>query len=570
MFPRSFSRLTKHAPTVFVSACCVLLDGAILRTTFRARTDLPLVSPWDVLPWWIFLLFGLATLFQIVAVRLLPRWLQLVCVGLHAFTAWGTALIVYQLGFGFDPFLHQAAEQHLAAHHSISLATPLYLGQYLIVWGLHALSRVSVIRIDQLLVPVASVLLIPLLQRTQRFLPIALFLLPISWFSFTIPFHTAFLCFVTALCLSKTLDRPWKRWVLIALGLLSLSIHPLMGIPCCLFVASSLARGTKWHRLSSLILSAGIPLGLLAGFGAYVTLQGAALELPTVGQIGTSFVALFGTAYRFSAETPGVSLLYGFLSLWPFALCLIGLHVNLKAQTIWQIERRMTAIGIFVSAILLACFVRLPGIIAHEQFEFPLRLLQLVPFFFLPDIAQLIESHFSTPATRQQQLTQIAAAIAISLIVVTQWFASYPQNNAIVHAYAPSVSRFEYSALDWIERERSQQTFIVLSHQLLAGAALQTRGFEQTVTTCHGMHLRYAIPTGDALYQDFLNLFRARDIEPFLTRLRTCYGDADLFVSFPRSWDPNNAVLQRLEPFIERQQTENPHLRVLKLRIPSP
>lgn len=536
--------------------------------TLQARTDLPLVSPWDVLPWWIFLLFGVATLFQIVAVRFVPRWLQLICLGLHAFAAWGTALIVYQLGFGFDPFLHQAAEQHLATHHSISLATPLYLGQYLIVWGLHALSRVSVIRIDQLLVPLASLLLIPLLQRTQRFLPVALFLLPVSWFSFTIPFHGAFLCFITALYLSETLDRSWKCWMLVILGMVSLSIHPLMGIPCCLFVVSALVRKTTWHRLSSLALSAGLPLCLLGAFGAYVTLQDTTLHLPSVQQIGTSFVALFGTAYRFSPEATGVSLLYGFLSLWPFALCLIGLYANLREQTVWNTERRMTAIGLVASAILLACFVRLPGIIAHEQFEFPLRLLQLVPFLFLPDIARLMESHFSSPTTKRQRIIQIATAISIAFIAVTQWFASYPQNNAIVHAYAPSVSRFEYSALDWIEAQRGQRPFIVLSHQLLAGAALQTRGFEQTITTCHGTHLRYAIPTGDALYQDFLNIFRIRDIGSLLNRLRACYGDTDVFMSFPLSWDPSNTVMRRLEPFIETQQTQNPHLRVLKLRTP--
>lgn len=549
-----------------VVACCLVLDALILGLALFARTTEPLVSPWDVFPNWLVLVFGASSALLAYSLTIsLPKTIRFLSLALHGAAAWWVAALVYELGFGFDPLIHQAAEQHLASQGSITLKTPLYIGQYAFVWLAHTMTRIPVILIDQWLVPILSLTLLPLLYKTHRYLPLALFLLPASWFTFTIPFHLGLLLFIAAIALTHTKVTTSGRIALIACAPGSLLIHPLIGIPCSFVVAAKLLETTRWKQSIPFLLIGGIPCGLLAAMAVYAISQQATLNLPSITHIQTSLVALFGTTYRFSADHIGLSLLYGFVSLWPFALCLIGIHEQQKTGGTWGKFRLHIAIGLCFAAVLLACFMRLPDIIAHEQLEFPLRLLHLVPLLFLPDIARLLE-RLLHKAFAPHSLRHLIVSVIVGTIAAIQWFMSYPQHNALAHTYAPSVSRYEYEALNWIEREAKSTPFIVLSHQMLAATALQTRGFEQNVTTCHGAHLRYAIPTGGALYQDFLRLLRSRNTPTELSRLKTCYGDLQIIMVVPSYWDPQQRIDQTLAPLSTRTHTFGNVLRVYVIK----
>ena len=538
-----------------IAAASPLLDLLILGLALYARTSQPLVSPWDVLPTWVFALFALSTAFLAYSVtQTLPKAFRISSFVLHSAVVCWTAALIYQFGFGFDPFIHQAAEQHLANYGTITLKTPLYIGQYGLVWLLHAATRIPIVSIDQWLVPIATLCLMLLLYHTQRFLPLAFFLLPVSFFSFTIPFHLGVLLFLAIMLLARETPTKNTSLALITCALISLFIHPLIGVPCCMFVIATLLQTTKWSKHTTLIIAVGIPLALFAAMTVYATSQHASLSLPSVKQIHTSLVILFGTTYRVSLEQIGLSALYGFVSLWPFAVCLLGIREHLRTKTPWGDLRLYCAIGLVVAAVLLACFIRLPDIIAHEQFEFPFRLLHLVLFLFLPDIACLLE-RITTGKTPHRKLVRCFTYSAIGIIASTQWFISYPQHNAIAHTYAPSMSVYEYEALKWIETQTAGAPFVVLSHQMLSAAALQTRGFEQEITTCHGTHLRYAIPTGGALYQDFLNLVRSRTPSRAIEKLKACYGNAQLMIIIPGYWDPEGRIDVTLKPL--SKQTEN-------------
>jgi hypothetical protein len=559
------TRLASHAPTLLVGACCVVLDGLIIGLCLQARTSAPIVSPWDLLPGWIFAIFALATALLALGTRFIPRHVQTTLFVFHAIAAWGVAAIVYRLGFGFDPFIHQAAEQHLVTHGSISLQTPLYIGQYSLVWLLQKVSHLSVIQIDRWLVPILSLGLIPLLQRTHRLLPLALFLLPVSAFSFTIPFHLALLLFICAICLSQSSVRTHSFFFLGACAVATILIHPLIGIPCLVFVLGVFLGKTRWEKFAPFIPALGIPLGLLGAMASYAALQHASLHLPTLGSIQASLTALFGTPYQLSTTAIGLSFVYIFLSFWPLIFGLLGLQENLREQTPWKKYRLATALGLFTAAIILACFIRLPDIIAHEQFEFPLRLLHVAPFLLLPDVALFLE-RLLPGKTKQKYIIAVGSALAIGVIAASQWFGSYPQQNEISPRYAPSVSEYEYAALAWIEEQRDGKPFVVLSHQMLAAAALQQKGFDQTITTCYGTHLSYAIPTGGALYQDFLAVTRSTQLEETLKRVKACYGDASLFIVLPRYWDQHGVRDAALTPLSHSVTSFGTELRGYQIR----
>lgn len=563
-FDRLKTRFALHAPTLLVGACCVVLDAFIIGLCFQARTSAPIVSPWSLLPSWIFGVFALATALLAFGTRFVPRHVQTALFALHAIAAWGVAAIIYRLGFGFDPFIHQAAEQHLVTHGSISLQTPLYIGQYGLVWLLEKISPLSVIQIDHWLVPILSLGLIPLLQRTHHLLPLALFLLPISAFSFTIPFHLALLLFICAICLSQSPNRPRTFIFLGGCALGSVLIHPLIGIPCLVFVLGAFLEKTRWKTLAPLIPAIGIPLGLLGAMAIYAALQHASLHLPTLGGIQTSLTALFGTPYHLSTAAIRLSLVYSFLSFWPFIFGLLGLQENLREQTPWKKYRLATALGLFVAAIILACFIRLPDIIAHEQLEFPLRLLRVAPLLLLPDVALFLDRLLAGQAKRNY-IIAVGSALVIGAIAASQWFASYPQQNEISPRYAPSVSEHEYAALAWIEEQRDGMPFVVLSHQMLAAAALQQHGFDQTVTTCHGTHLSYAIPTGGALYEDFLAVTRSTNTTRTLEPLKNCYGETKLFIVLPNYWDPTGNTKTMLEADSSVKTSFGDNLRIYRI-----
>ncbi len=555
--------------SVAIAGCDVILaDLLILSACWQARTSAPISSPWSVLPWWIFVMFGLGSACLVYALRTTTRLTQTGLLIVHAITAWCTALVIYRLGFGFDPFIHQAAEQHLVTHGTISLGTPLYIGQYALVWLIEKLSPWSVIQIDQWLVPVLSLGLIPLFQRKQRFLAFALFLLPISRFSFTIPFQLACLPFLAIVAL---IEQPIsnKRLALLSfLALASTLIHPLIGIPSMLVVLGVGLTKTRFARLTAFAIVIGIPLGLLAAFSVYAGLHHSQLSLPSATSFLTSLSVLFAPSYQLSSKLPWLSLVYGFLSVWPFILCLIGLKENVREPTSEKQLRLWTAIGLLSASIILACCVRLPGIIAHEQFEFPLRLFQLVPLLFLPDIALTLERLLS-PAPARSRWPTAGIIIGLALISTANWFVSYPQENQLVHRYTPGASVYEYQALQMIKQVAKDQPYLVLSHQMLGAVALQQAGFEQTITTCHGEHLRYALPTGGALYRDLLILLQTIDIAATLERLQTCYGENTvLFIVLPTFLDPVKQTQAKLQPFITSQTDLGGYLNVYQVRKP--
>ncbi|HEU0051260.1 MAG TPA: hypothetical protein VFQ60_04380, partial [Patescibacteria group bacterium] len=130
----------------------VIFDFVILITAFLVRTDAGISSPWDVMPWGVFIFFGAASFFLLFFFSKLSAFARWLAISVHAAATYWIALITYRLGFGFDPFIHQAAERVLAEHGS-ALSGILYAGQYAGVLVLHWISHLSITWLDRLLVP---------------------------------------------------------------------------------------------------------------------------------------------------------------------------------------------------------------------------------------------------------------------------------------------------------------------------------------------------------------------------------------------------------------------------------
>ena len=136
----------------------LLTQGAIFAILIKQQTDAAISSPWPSLPSTIFILFGLSTFLLLILgdplAHKIHQWLWAV----QLFLSFSVSAIVYKLGFGFDPFIHQAAIQHIVTHGDIQLPSILYAGQYALEATISKLTTLSVIPLDTFLIPVATAL----------------------------------------------------------------------------------------------------------------------------------------------------------------------------------------------------------------------------------------------------------------------------------------------------------------------------------------------------------------------------------------------------------------------------
>ncbi|HJV33258.1 MAG TPA: hypothetical protein VJ694_04495, partial [Patescibacteria group bacterium] len=261
----------------------VLCDAAALRWLVGARTAEAIRTPWEAVPPIFFLWIGLASV-CLVALAYRKRYphLALGAASLHLFTLLAPAAVVYAVGYGFDPFVHQAAERLVAAAGEITPKTPYYVGQYALVTVIAKLFRVATESVDRFLLPAMAALFLPaaaawLLRRgfgVSRALALigatGVFLLPLASFVSTTPQGLADLFFLLTVLVGAAwlhAHRPPLGFVL-ALAAASAAAHPLAGIPA-LFAAALLMTVKLRHDGMTLPrLSKAVVFGILLGAAA--------------------------------------------------------------------------------------------------------------------------------------------------------------------------------------------------------------------------------------------------------------------------------------------------------------
>ncbi|MDO8581322.1 MAG: hypothetical protein Q7S16_00400 [bacterium] len=87
--------------------------------------------------------------------------MQIIPLILLTFLTLSISLLIFSLGSGFDPFIHQATEKIIAATGTITPKPLYYIGQYSLVVFLSKILGVSVTWIDKLLVPLLTSILLP-------------------------------------------------------------------------------------------------------------------------------------------------------------------------------------------------------------------------------------------------------------------------------------------------------------------------------------------------------------------------------------------------------------------------
>ena len=116
-----------------------------------------LISPWTIIGPRFFILFTILTalLFWLLqkSKHSLSNLLLLISHGLLTLTV---ALIIFKIGFGFDPFIHEATEKWIWQHNKILPKNPYYIGYYMLTIFLSSMSKIDLASINKTIVPILS------------------------------------------------------------------------------------------------------------------------------------------------------------------------------------------------------------------------------------------------------------------------------------------------------------------------------------------------------------------------------------------------------------------------------
>ena len=270
--------------TTFLLLGFVGLLALAIRHLVGAATTEAIRTPWQVVPpaFWVgfigatMALLGLHFRTDRAGRRLL---FTLLLLG----TSISVALFVYPLGYGYDPFIHQAAERTIAQNGVITPKTPYYIGQYALVVPIARILGVDVVTVDRL-AALTGLLLIAAFaywpwrryHPTAAALPLTLLLLPLGSLITTTPQGLAnlwLLATATIVALPRTPvpNPPQLRWLPIALltAAAASATHPIAGVPALALVAFGMIAA--WRPATSYAVKWGPRLASCAVFALTAT-----------------------------------------------------------------------------------------------------------------------------------------------------------------------------------------------------------------------------------------------------------------------------------------------------------
>ncbi len=569
-----------HPVSLILFAAHAAVLALIFALLFQFKTDAALRSPWEAIPASVFLsLFSLASLLLLLALFLPARKksapLALVSAMLHTATAASVALVVYTIGYGFDPFVHQAAENALVAHGTLNPKPFLYIGQYALVSLLHFLTFLPVSAIDALLVPLAGSLLLPL--AAWRFLspfispPLlsaaAFLLVPWNLFIVTVPQNLAniFLAFLSVLGFSL-LARPSNSVrananikILWALAGVVAFIHPLSGIPALLYALTTTLFVKPLHfpaALPRMARKALTGFSLLAAISAVPVLFLIAARLfPDLSISFTlpssEFFRIFGTL----GWVPGHSLLH-LLHLYAtnaqilfLAAAAVGIAIFFRSRPSLSLMRHPHILVplLVLGNLFLLSFFSFSSLFPSEQWEFSRRLWQTALLFLLPFFLAGIAPLFRVPSGRY---AAISFFILSALFLTANAYLWYPRVDRLAEkARGFSTSRADLQAVEWIDKDARGEPYIVLANQAVSAAALRTFGFKKYYTppscpsSCPPAFF-YSIPTGGALYQYYLSFVYESPVRETVQKAAEYAGVSRAYVVLNRYWLDSEKIKQ--------------------------
>ncbi len=489
---------------------------------FAAQTSQSILTPWAVVPKFFFVVYA-----ALVATSLLYLWPdskadsklsnKIIILSLVYFAALSVSWAVYKIGFGFDAFVHQAAEIKLSQLGYI-LPRPLYYGgQYALIVFLAKIFMLPIRQLDKLLVPAMAAISLPSLlylelkrqikaKKIQWPAILIILSLTVSLFYYSVPQGLAN-CLLLALILFETSQKDvakikkkkiyWELAVLTAI----LLVHPLSAVAAIVILGAAYAGGSK-RKFSILricfyvLLSALSMLFFIAGgLSGKIDIKLAWQGLDFSGQIFKnllSYVPFYSTYHLIYLI--GYNWLVLYAAWW-----VSGYLAQRKKQPLLS-KYQLTVLVILLFNWAGLALIKVGGVINYEQAEFFKRWAQIIILAAIPLALNGLASWLE--ALKKIKNGKLAGVIFLSMGLTAALYLSYPHNDAFVKARGYSVSAADLKAVKWIEKDANSAPYVVLANQSVSAAGLYEFGFKHYY---RGLFY-YPLPTSSPLYKIYLKM----------------------------------------------------------------
>lgn len=536
------------------------LQIALFLKLIEKSTTIALASPWLLTGRFFFLAYGFSLLLLILfSYKTKKQTVAMWLITVQSIITFNVISIIYLIGYGYDPFLHRAAQSHIFENGFIDPKTPFYIGQYVSVVGLTHLTHFPLKLIDIYLVPLIAGLSLPYAtyiglarglktkRHWARIGAIAAILFPLQTFYVTTPHNLATLLTFLLILLSPAALR--YKDVLLFSGLLALTavaVHPLSGIfALWLWIGLFAIKKHVLPHLAGLYLIFGSLL-TPALFVLHLIRQGHGI--PPLDGIYTNlatFLTLFKDPY-YITDLPApwyLDLVYLYQSILPFlivGLALFGArHVKRRYVTVLLAFPLM----LLINMLLLSTWIAIPELDAREHLQYSERIRHLVLLFLMP----LTLFGLTTLGSQLRKEQKRLAVPLLALVLTGSWYLTYPQYNARVHFPGYNVTGADQEAATYIEMETSSTTsYVVLGSILTAAASVEQYGFPHYVETNLGELFYYSVPSGSPLYQAYLDLLYDGQRTSTIDEVFTLTSVDRIYVTLNAYWSKSKTIAEGL------------------------
>lgn len=525
----SYRQAKSYLGTKFLSFIFLIFEVAIFSTLLSRQYTDTLISPWTIFGPRFFLAFIFSSflLLWILQKSKDNSW-NLFLILVHTGIILSVATIVFKLGFGFDPFIHQAAEKWIAEHGTILPKQPYYLGQYLFVLTQNFVTHLSVNFLDKILVPLTAIFILPLASYfvfsrsgyTEKLHPalILIALWPLNFFTQTTPNNFAlilsFLLFLWIWYEIKNHTTQTRLWGLL-LSFFICVIHPFIGLPvltiyigstCFSFIQKQKPKYT--YYLFTVLYSSLLTIILPLTFYLNSLRLGEKIVWQNPFSNWQNFLSIF-TAPHWLWFERGTALLQTLYFYRQIIKPLVAIAIMTGIFIAWRKYQEKTvnfflfsALALLISSILLSTTITFSEVISYEQNVYSQRILELMLILLLPFFIIALRELFLF--LRKKSAKQFLIALLFSLLLFISWYFSYPTRDKISLYTGYNVRQADIQAVHFIDNRNDKiKDYIVLTNQTVSAAALREFSFDKYLPTAEGEQYFYSIPTGGPLYQYF-------------------------------------------------------------------
>lgn len=546
---------------------------------YKSRSNRALISPWQVVNSDFFVIYTLSSLILIFSLlkNKLSTTVKLISLSAHYFLSLSVAVIVYKIGYGFDPFIHQATMELIDKKGLVTPKPFYYLGEYGLIVVLHKLTGLSIYLLNKFLVPILAALFLPLAvyrltdqknsNQARWLTSLFILILTFSPLIATTPQNLSYIFLI--LTITAGLTKKDLLWPLILAGA-TLAIHPLTGIPAlswCLVVAlnkyaNNLKKKTYQILKYSLFAISALALPLALFFAGGSNLK----------KINWDFYFIFEPLKNLFANLSGAgqeNWLLNFVYFFSYNYNLWLILIISGSLIFFYRYSKKANFGslIFINLALTVSYfissqIIFTDLINYEQTNFAGRLLTLISLFFLPFIILGIQNLINLILSQDKPTKIFWLLVGLGLIT-TSLYVSYPRFDKYFNSRGYSTSANDLTAVATIEKDAAGP-YVVLANQQASVAALKELGFDHYYKTSLGQVYFYPIPTGGPLYQYYLDMVYKSPSRETMAEARKLTKTEESYLIVNKYWHQSGRIINEAKLNADTWQAINNEVYIFK------